>query len=99
MRRPGIAALIKVAGLKPGGVKASDIGFGLGPRINAAGRLSSAMVAYDLLAAESIEEAMPRAIQLQSLNAQRQQLTRQALAAISELVGEDPDRSLIFRRR
>ena len=96
MRRPGIAALIKVAGLKPGAVKARDIGFGLGPRINAAGRLGSAMAAYDLLAAESIDEAMPRAIQLQSLNAQRQQLTRQALAAISELVGEDPERSLIF---
>ncbi|MDE2776766.1 MAG: single-stranded-DNA-specific exonuclease RecJ [Chloroflexota bacterium] len=96
MRRPGVAALIKVAGLKPGGVKARDIGFGLGPRINAAGRLGSAMVAYDLLAAQSIEEAMPRAIQLQSLNAQRQQLTRQALAAISEQVGDDPDRSLIF---
>lgn len=96
MRRPGIAALIKVAGLKPGNIKARDIGFGLGPRINAAGRLRSAMDAYDLLAAESIEEAMPRAIQLQSLNAQRQQLTRQALAAINEQVGEDPDAPLIF---
>lgn len=96
MRRPGIAALIKVAGLKPGGVKARDIGFGLGPRINAAGRLGSAMVAYDLLVAATIEEAMPRAIQLQSLNAQRQQLTRHALAAISEQVGEDADAPLIF---
>ena len=96
MRRPGIAALVKVAGLKPGGIRASDIGFGLGPRINAAGRLRSAMAAYDLLVSESIDEAMPRAIELQSLNARRQQLTRRAQAAISEQVGEAGDLPLIF---
>ena len=96
MRRPGIEALAKVAGLKPGSIRASDIGFGLGPRINAAGRLQSAMAAYDLLIAESIEEAMPRAIELQSLNSQRQQLTRQAQASISEQVSEDADAPLIF---
>ncbi len=96
LRRPGIAALVKVSGLKPGTIKASDIGFGLGPRINAAGRLRSAMTAYDLLRARIIEEAMPRAIDLQALNAQRQQLTRRAQAAISEQVGDAGDRSLIF---
>ena len=84
MRRPGIAALAQVAGLKPGGIRASNIGFGLGPRINAAGRLRSAMAAYDLLRSASVEEAMPRAIELQTLNAQRQQMTRRAQAAISE---------------
>ena len=86
LRRPGIAALAKVAGLRPGNIKASHIGFGLGPRINAAGRLGSAMTAYHLLSAESLEDAMPRAIELQALNSQRQQLTRQAQAAISEQV-------------
>ena len=96
MRRPGIAALAQVAGLKPGSIRASDIGFGLGPRINAAGRLHSAMAAYDLLCSPTVEEAMPRAQELQSLNAQRQQLTRRAQAAISEQVGEDPSLPLIF---
>ncbi len=96
LRRPGIAALAKVAGLKPGSIRASHLGFGLGPRINAAGRLSSAMAAYELLAADSLEEAMPRAIELQSLNAQRQQLTRRAQAAISDQVGETGVRPLIF---
>ena len=96
MRRPGIAALAQVAGLKPGSIRASDIGFGLGPRINAAGRLHTAMIAYDLLCSASVEEAMPRAHELQALNAERQQLTRRAQAAISEQVGEEPDLPLIF---
>lgn len=96
LRRPGIAALVKVSGLQSGSIKASDIGFRLGPRINAAGRLDSAMTAYDLLCADTIEEAMPRAIELQALNAQRQQLTRRAQAAISEQAAESERRSLIF---
>ncbi len=96
LRRPGIAALVKVSGLQPGNIESSDIGFGLGPRINAAGRLHSAMAAYDLLCAESVEEAMPRAIELQALNSQRQQLTQQAQAAIGERVGDAEGRSLIF---
>ena len=95
-RRPGIAALAQVAGLRPGGIKASDIGFGLGPRINAAGRLGSAMIAYELLSAETFEEAMPRAVELQALNSRRQQLTRQTQAAIGEQVVDAGDVSLIF---
>ena len=96
LRRPGIAALVKVTGLQPGTIKASDIGFSLGPRINAAGRLGSAMTAYDLLNASTIEEAMPRASELQGLNSQRQQLTHRAQAAIGERVGDAEGRSLIF---
>lgn len=98
LRRPGIAALAKVAGLKRGGIKASHLSFALGPRINAAGRLRSAMTAYELLAAGTVEEAMPRAIELQNLNMQRQQLTRRAQAAISEQIADaDAERApLIF---
>ena len=96
LRRPGIAALAQVAGLKPGRIKATHIGFGLGPRINAAGRLGSAMTAYDLLTAESLDEAMPRAIELQALNMRRQQLTSQAQSAISEQVVDGGDIPLIF---
>lgn len=96
LRRPGVAALVKVAGLKPGGIRARDIGFGLGPRINAAGRLGSAITAYKLLLAESVEEAMPLAIELQALNSERQQLTRRAQAAISEQIGDAEEAPLIF---
>ena len=96
LRRPGIAALSKVAGLRPGNIKASHIAFGLGPRINAAGRLGSAMAAYELLAAETLQAAMPRATELQALNARRQQLTRQTQAAIGEQVVDGGNVSLIF---
>ena len=95
-RRPGIAALAQVAGLRAGQIKASDIGFGLGPRINAAGRLGSAMTAYDLLSASTLEDALPVADSLQRLNMERQRLTAQAQAAISEHVADTDDIPLIF---
>ena len=95
-RRPGIAALAQVAGLKAGQIKASDLGFGLGPRVNAAGRLGSAMIAYELLSAPTLQDAMPCAVELQRLNQERQRLTREAQAAISEQVAEADQLHLIF---
>ncbi len=95
-RRPGIAALAQAAGLRAGQIRASSIGFGLGPRINAAGRLGSAMTAYELLSAPTLEDALPRASQLQQLNLKRQELTRQAQAEISEQVADAEDLDLIF---
>lgn len=102
MRRPGIKALAAVAGLKPGQIKAVNIGFGLGPRINAAGRLRHAQIAYDLLAAASIDEArayaqnLDDAQKLHQINRERQRLTHQAEIAIREQVKDAEDLSLIF---
>lgn len=102
MRRPGIKALAAIAGLNPGQIKASHIGFVLGPRINAAGRLRDARIAYDLLAAASIDEAMAYARKLDDaqklhqINRKRQELTHQAEIAIREQVKDAEDLSLIF---
>lgn len=96
MRRPGIAALAKVARLRAGRIGAVDIGFGLGPRINAAGRLGSAMTAFNLLSAATVDEAQPYAEELQRLNLQRQQLTNQAQSVISERLDDAEGLSLIF---
>lgn len=96
MRRPGLRALAKVAGLKPGAIRARDIAFALGPRINAAGRLDSALTAYDLLSAKDDETAMARARELQELNRRRQSLTRDAQQAISEQVRDEGESALIF---
>jgi len=96
MRRPGIKALAQVASLRAGKITAMDIGFGLGPRINAAGRLKSAMIAVNLLSSKSLQEATPYAHELQKLNILRQQLTRQAQATISEQIDESDDVKLIF---
>ena len=77
-RRPGIKALMDVAGVKQGQATAMSIGFALAPRINAAGRLESALIAYEMLSATDIEVALKYAEELNSLNQQRQRLTAAA---------------------
>lgn len=74
-RRPGIRALAEVARLKMGSLTAESIAFGIGPRINAAGRLSHAYVAARLLAATNQVDAHSYARELNQLNQQRQRLT------------------------
>ena len=77
-QRPGIYHLIDVAGLEPGKISSTSIGFMLAPRINAAGRLSDAMIAYHLLV-EGIPAVEQLAQDLQALNVQRQDLTKEAV--------------------
>lgn len=95
--RPGVRALLDVSGINPGEVNALTIGFALGPRINAAGRLSDAKIAYNLLASQTIEEAMIWAEKLQALNLERQEKTRNAQEIIRRQLDEqDTDQPLIF---
>lgn len=96
--RPGIYALLNVAGIEPGSVTAMSIGFGLGPRINAAGRLGSAMNAYQLLYTKDWQEAMTIAETLQQLNIDRQELTQSAQEEARDLADVKPDTppSIIF---
>ncbi len=94
--RPGVKALLEVAGVKPGTISAMTIGFAIGPRINAAGRLDSAMIAYDLLSATTEAEAAGYAQQLQTLNTRRQDLTRAAQEKIKASVEAIHDQPLIF---
>ena len=54
------------------------------------------MLAYDLLCAETVADAMPLALELHQLNARRQRMTREALAAISDEVVEAGGKALIF---
>lgn len=95
-RRPGLRALNEVAGLRQGGIGASSIGYALGPRINAAGRLDSAMIAYELLVTQDEPRAADLALQLQNLNLQRQELTRQAQEMIRAQVTDVESTPLIF---
>jgi single-stranded-DNA-specific exonuclease len=85
---PGCAALLAIAGITAP-VTAEHLAFQLGPRINAAGRMEDAMLALQLLMAESREEADPLAQRLHDQNAQRQQLTaeivREARTQVAEL--------------
>jgi single-stranded-DNA-specific exonuclease len=83
--RPGIRALMKVAGLEIGGVDARGIGFGLGPRLNAAGRMGSAEVALELLRALDREEAAALAFRLNEANRQRRAETARTLEQAREI--------------
>lgn len=84
--RPGIKALIEVSGIRTEQITASTIGFVLGPRINAAGRLDHAMTAYELLSARNYKHALEYAEQLQTLNQKRQSLTREAQIRIQGMI-------------
>lgn len=70
-RRPGLKALMAVAGVEPEQVNARHLGFGLGPRMNAAGRLETAQHALDMLRARDGMLALEKANQLDALNLAR----------------------------
>jgi len=72
-RRPGVRALKEAAGLDADSpVTAGQVGFRLGPRINAAGRLHDASLGLQLLCSDSLEAARPLAQVLDRANAERQ---------------------------
>ena len=70
-QRPGLKALMVVAGIKPGRVNARHLGFGLGPRMNAAGRLETAQHALDMLVARDGLAALEASEKLEELNVKR----------------------------
>ena len=94
-QRPGIASLIRIVNLKKGNLTAESIGFGLGPRINAAGRIDHAYSAAKLLAANNTLVADQLANKLNELNRQRQQITAD-LGAQAEAMVEDHNAPIII---
>ncbi|MBW8009709.1 MAG: single-stranded-DNA-specific exonuclease RecJ [Chloroflexi bacterium] len=96
-QRQGLMALIGVSDLKPEQINASAIGFVLGPRLNAAGRVASARTAYELLLAEDVFEAAQLAQELDNYNRERQKIT-QAVMEQSELqvFSEESEPLLLF---
>ncbi len=96
-QRQGVFSLIRVAGLKPERLTATHIGFMLGPRLNAAGRLESALAALNLLLARSPAEAGPLALQLDRQNRERQRLTKEVQEAAERLaLGEAEEVPLLL---
>ncbi len=89
LQRPGLAALANLSGLKKGSLTAESIGFGLGPRINAAGRLAHAYSAAKLLAVNNPMQARSLAEELNALNKERQRLTADMSGKAETLVNPD----------
>jgi len=95
--RPGLRALMKVAGIDPGRLDTEALSFALGPRLNAAGRIANARLAYDLLVARDEGEAARLAQRLDELNRERQRQTLEALSLAQELwSAEDPRSPLVM---
>ena len=67
----GISALIRVAGSVPEKISSSDLGFLLGPRLNAAGRLADMSLGIECLLTDNFSSAMPLALQLNKFNSER----------------------------
>lgn len=70
-RRPGLKALIAISNLETDKINSRSLGYVLGPRMNAAGRLETAGQALDMLTTESADEAFEKAQYLDELNAKR----------------------------
>ena len=82
--RPALKELFSVSGIETGQIQASDLGFRIGPRINARGRLEHAGVAVDLMLTNSIERAAPIAQALDIANQDRRELEKQTSEAAKE---------------
>ncbi len=85
-QRLGLQALISQAGVRLGQITATTIGYVLGPRLNAAGRLDTAMASYNLLTSNSLAEARSLALELEEVNRERQRLTVDTLERAREQV-------------
>ena len=72
--RTGVQALLKSSGVKNTPISADDIAYRIAPRINAAGRLNSARIAFDLLTCDKLDSAATLANDLNALNQRRQQM-------------------------
>lgn len=96
MERVGIRALCQKAGLKPGNADAGAIGYVLGPRLNAAGRIAHARSAYRLLITEDADEAAELADLLNTLNRQRQEVTRAAQEKARWMVRDTVDSACLL---
>jgi single-stranded-DNA-specific exonuclease len=74
---PGLTALLAISDLTPGTIREADLGFRIGPRINAAGRIASATHVVDLLTTPDPERARRLAGELEDLNRTRRTVQAQ----------------------
>ncbi len=97
--RPGILALIEVANRNPAQLVASDFGFALGPRINAAGRLDDMSFGVELLLSDNLQAARQMASELDGLNQTRKEIEqgmKEEAMAICERLKFSPDMEMPY---
>jgi len=89
-KRPGLKKLIEISGVRPP-ILTEDIGFRLGPRLNAAGRLSTAEKSLQLLLTHNESEAAELADFLDKQNRERQEVEKQIFLAAEEKIANEFD--------
>lgn len=88
--RAGLRAIYQAADIHPGGLSEEHIGFVLGPRLNALGRLADASHGVELLTTSDPTRARTLATEVEGLNARRQWLTKQVTDAAMAQIERDP---------
>ncbi len=96
LRRPGFKALVDIANWKKGELDSESVGFVLGPRINAAGRMEHAFLAVDLLLEQNTDRAALKAANLESVNKSRQKATEVLMKEAEHFTKTQDQYSLIF---
>jgi single-stranded-DNA-specific exonuclease len=86
----GLQALIDIVGVTGAGINSWHLGFVLGPRLNAAGRLGRPDVAAELLLTDDVRTAYTAASRLEEFNLMRRELERKILDAVTASVGPEP---------
>jgi single-stranded-DNA-specific exonuclease len=94
--RQGIFSLLGIAGVQPVEVNSNKIGFTIGPRINAAGRIASAVDSFDLIISTDPKIAGALAQKLDNINKERQVETVNIHEKANELLGEDVEKDFII---
>jgi len=92
----GLKALMQVANLRMGNLRERDISYALGPRINAAGRMKHASIAFELLTTDDEAEAQARARELEELNQARQQITDELMKRVREQAQGQSDNQVVL---
>jgi single-stranded-DNA-specific exonuclease len=92
-RKPGLRALMSLAGVSPAAITERALGFALAPRLNAAGRLQRADAGLELILTESEARAAEVALELDRANAERRQIQRRILFEAEAKVREQGERS------
>lgn len=96
-RRQGLFSLAAVSEITIQKVNAGHIGFMLGPRLNAAGRLKEALASFELLTTNEVFRAGELAQQLDMQNRERQRITREMQVRAEEIaLSDDSDAYLLF---
>lgn len=88
-KRPGFLALFEAAKIEQKTIDAESVGFTIGPRLNAAGRMDHASLALRLLLAESMDEARILAAELERCNRARQDATRSMMTTAEAIVAQE----------